>query len=190
LGAQAAARVRSVPGGYLLVSEDGELDLQVFTDRCRRGRALMQVRDWIGAADAFAAGLALWRGAPLADLPATGFFQAQSQWLVELRLQALRSRIEADLLVGRHDQLVAELTALTAGYPLTEAFHGQLMLALYRTGRACDALSVYERASRALREDLGVDPGPDLTGMHERILNHDPDLTWRPLLPNTAGSGR
>src|SRR5581483_7456728 len=84
--------------------------------------------------------------------------------------------IEADLHLGRHEQLVSELTAVTAEHPLDEAFHGQLMLALYRSGRASDALGVYQRARAVLGESLGVDPGPELTRLHQRILTHDPRL--------------
>ena len=96
--------------------------------------------------------------------------------LDRLRLQATEWRLEADLRLGRHADLVLELQALTAEHPLRERFHAQLMLALYRSGRAAEALAAFEHARRTLADQLGVDPGPDLRRLHERMLRSDAGL--------------
>jgi tetratricopeptide (TPR) repeat protein len=100
--------------------------------------------------------------------------------LEELRLTALASRIEADLVLGRHAQLVAELEDLTARYPLHEGLRGQLILSLYRSGRQAEALEAHRRAREALADELGVDPGRELRDLEAAVLAHDPHLDWTP----------
>jgi hypothetical protein len=120
--------------------------------------------------------LGLWRGAPLADADSRVLQDAQVPRLEQARLQAVEWRIEADLHLGRHGQLVPELTALVGEYPLREHARAQLMLALYRCGRQGEALAAYQDARRVLVAELGVEPAAELRGLHRRILAADPAL--------------
>jgi DNA-binding SARP family transcriptional activator len=158
--------------GYVLSVDGDELDLTRFE------RLVAEAR---GAEPATAAAklreaLSLWRGAPLADLAYEDFAAAEVARLEELRLVALEERIEADLALGRHAELVPELEALAAEHPLQERLRGQLMLALYRSGRQADALAAYRRARELLLEELGLDPSPPLQELERAILAHDPLL--------------
>jgi DNA-binding SARP family transcriptional activator len=118
--------------------------------------------------------LALWRGAALEDLDEP-FAQAERGRLEALRLAALEERIEADLALGRHADVASELEALIADHPHRERLRGQLMLALYRSGRQADALEAY-RGARAALNELGLEPGPPLRQLEKRILTHDSAL--------------
>ena len=120
--------------------------------------------------------LALWRGPALADLAYEPFAQAHAAQLEELRFSALEQRIDADLAVGEHAQLVGELEALAAQHPLRERLRGQLMLALYRSGRQADALAAYQAARTTLVEELGIEPGRALRDLHQAILGQDEEL--------------
>ena len=126
------------------------------------------------------AALAMWRGPPLVDLADDGFARAEIARLDELRMTALEERIDADLALGRHAEIVGELEALVAHHPLREGLRGQLMLALYRSGRQAGALRVYQDERRALAEQLGLEPGPDLRRLEREILQHDPALAPPP----------
>src|SRR6266516_4954740 len=130
--------------------------------------------------------LALWRGPPLAEFAYDPFAQVEIARLEELRLSALEERIEADLALGRDRDLIPELEALVAKNPLRERLRGQLMLALYRSGRQAQALDAYQRARRTLVEELGIEPGPELQRLEGQILNHDPALD-RPLAGGRRG---
>jgi DNA-binding SARP family transcriptional activator len=160
-----ADRITTRPPGYALRVEAGELDLQRFEVLVRRG-------DPAALGDA----LALWRGAPLADLADEPFAQAEIARLVEIRIAALEKRIESDLGVGRDVELVAELEALVTEHPLRERFRGQLMLALYRSGRQAEALAAYRAARSAMTEELGIEPSAALQELERAILRHDPSL--------------
>jgi DNA-binding SARP family transcriptional activator len=120
--------------------------------------------------------LALWRGEPLADLAFEPFAESEIFRLDELRLVATEDLIGAELEAGRDAELVPELEALVARNPLRERFRGQLMLALYRSGRQADALSTYQDARRALLDELGLDPGPQLQQLHAAILRQEAGL--------------
>ncbi|WP_113704428.1 ATP-binding protein, partial [Nonomuraea lactucae] len=117
--------------------------------------------------------LELWRGAPLADAPYAG---AAAAGLEEMRLTATEDRVQADLDLGRHRELVAELRRLTAAHPLRERLWAQLMRALYGSGRQAEALTAYEEARRVLDEDLGLAPGAELAATHLAVLRADPSL--------------
>ena len=119
---------------------------------------------------------ALWRGPPLADFAYEAFAQPEIARLEELRLTALEARIEADLALGRHRELVSELEGLALQHPLREGLRVQLMLALYRSGRQADALDGYKHARRALDTDLGLDPSRTLQELEQAILRQDPEL--------------
>jgi YVTN family beta-propeller protein len=120
--------------------------------------------------------VALWRGEPLADFAYAPFAQAAIAQLEELRLAVLEERIDADMALGGHGELVGELAALVGQHPLRERLRGQLMLALYRCGRQAEALEVYQEFRRTLSEQLGLDPGPALQHLELAILNRDASL--------------
>jgi DNA-binding SARP family transcriptional activator/tetratricopeptide (TPR) repeat protein len=163
------------PPGYLLQVEPGALDL----DRVRRhldaGGAALAAGASAAAAEHFGEALGLWRGPALADFAFAPFARAQIGRLDELRLEALSDRIEADLQLGRSD-VVGQLETLIAEHPLRERLRGQLMLALYRSGRQADALAAYQDARRALVGELGIEPGRDLRDLEQAILRQDPRL--------------
>ena len=169
-------RLRTVIGGYLLAVEPGELDADVFADLVRDGRAALQAGDPARASELLVEALALWRGPPLAEVSFAEFAQAEIRQLEELRLQALESRFDADLALGKHSELVAELEALVVEHPTRERAAGQLMLALYRSGRQSEALGVYQRVRSELLEQLGLEPGPDLRSLQAQILEQTPTL--------------
>src|SRR4051812_44586182 len=146
------------PPGYELRVADDELDLERFDTAVRQARTALGQRHLREAADLLASALAMWRGPPLADLSFEEFLQPEIARLEELRLAALEDRIEADLALGRHGELVAELEALAVEHPLRERIHAQLMTALYRCGRQADALGVYRETRRRLVDELGLEP--------------------------------
>ena len=157
-GAEIVTRGR----GYELRLGDGELDARRFEKLVAAGAA----RD----------ALSLWRGAPLADVADEPFAAAEIRRLDELRVAALELAVDGDLAGGRHREVVGELDALVAEYPLRERLHAQRMLALYRCGRQAEALDAYRRARSVLVEEIGVEPGPELRRLHEAILRQDRSL--------------
>jgi WD40 repeat protein/DNA-binding SARP family transcriptional activator len=162
--------------GYLLRVAPGELDLDRFTSLVEQGRQALAARDPEMAAETLRASLALWRGSPLADFTYEAFAQAPIARLEELRLSAIEERVEADLALGRHEQLVGELAPLVKGNPLRERLRGQLMLALYRCGRQAEALAVYQEFRQSLSRELGLEPSNGLQLLERSILTHDPTL--------------
>jgi hypothetical protein len=164
--------------GYALMLEPEQLDLDRFEGMLDAGRKLLAEGDAERAGETLRAALALWRGAPLVDLAAEPFAQREIARLEDLRLAALETRIEADLALGRHAELIGELNALTTANPLHERFWAQLMLALYRSGRQTEALGAYQRARRTLAEEVGLAPGPELQRLEKAILAHDPALEF------------
>ena len=182
LGPEAGARVRTRDPGYWIDVGDGELDLLQFGKLCQSGGAAIRARSWEQAETDLAAALELWRGSPLADIPSDALRRDVVPGLEQLRLQALEWRTEAQLHLGRHDELVPQLRALVAQQPLRERFHAQLMLAYYRCGRQADALAAYQDVRRVLVGQLGVEPGPELSSLQQRILTADPQL-FQPILP-------
>src|SRR5690606_19987924 len=132
--------------------------------------------------------LALWRGTPLADLEGYDVAEREAARLEELRRAATEDRVDADLALGRHAQLVGEQQALAAAHPFRERVWSQLMLALYRCGRQAQALETYRTLQRGLAAELDVDPAPETRRLHTLLLRHDPQIEWRP--PATAWSTR
>src|SRR5215217_5111789 len=166
------------PPGYLIEVEPDAIDIARF-DRLRRtGRAELEAGDPAAASAQLREALGLWRGDALAEF-AEPFAQAARRHLDELRLSCLEDRIEAELMQGRHGELVGELAAIVAEFPLRERLRGQSMLALYRSGRHADALAAYQDFRRTLDEDLGLEPSLALRDLQGRILNQDPALEPR-----------
>jgi predicted ATPase/DNA-binding SARP family transcriptional activator len=178
--------LETAPPGYRLVVEPDTIDLFEFVRLSGEGRTALATGDAAGAADALRAAMALWRGPALADLAWEPFAHAEIGRLEELRLAALEDRIDADLALGRHGQLVGELERLVAEHPLRERLRGQLMLALYRAGRQADALAVYQRARKTLVDELGIEPGESLRKIERAILAHDPSLNGPQAGPTSA----
>jgi len=162
--------------GYLLRLGAAELDLARFEDLLVEGRDLLAGGDATRAAEALRAALALWRGTPLSDFASEPFAQGEIARLEELHLSALEERIEADLALGRHAELVPELEALVREHPLRERLRAQLMLALYRSGRQADALAAYREGRRRLAEEHGLEPGRALQELERAILRQDAEL--------------
>ena len=169
-------RLETRPGGYLLRVEDGELDAARFDELLARGRSELRRGRIEAAHGLLASALSLWRGPALSDIADGEFARAEAGRLDEARLGCLEDRIEADLELGRHTEIVSELEGLVSLHPFRERPHRQLMLALYRCGRQADALAVYRRVRAALVEGLGLDPAPELEELQRRILTHDPSL--------------
>ncbi|MFL5643058.1 MAG: BTAD domain-containing putative transcriptional regulator [Chloroflexota bacterium] len=181
-----ADRVVTQPGGYLVRAAVGELDVRSFEHELAAATRAAGLSRWDEAADGFRRALDLWRGPALADIPCSGYLGPAGARLEELRLTATESRIDADLELGRHADLTAELAALVREHPLRERLWRQLMLALYRSGRQADALAAYRRLRLALVEELGIDPSPDIQRLEGRILRQDPTLDGPgpgPILP-------
>jgi YVTN family beta-propeller protein len=181
--------------GYLLRVAPSELDLDRFRGLVEQGRRALAAGDPREAGRVLRAGLAMWRGPPLADFTYEAFAQAAIAQLEELHLGAVEERVEADLALGRHDQLVGELAALVDRNPLRERLRAQLMLALYRCGRQAEALDVYQEFRRHLSEELGLDPGPRLQQLEAAILSRDASLAapvadWPPAEPAASAAPR
>ncbi|MEV5883677.1 BTAD domain-containing putative transcriptional regulator [Streptomyces sp. NPDC052020] len=165
-------RLRTVPSGYALRVGEGELDVHVFEAGAAEVRSAHAARAWDRVLRASTAALALWRGAPLAGLPAEVGGFAFAQRLEEARLLLLERRYDAALALGGAllADAVPELTALVAEHPLREAYQRQLMLALHRTGRQAEALAVHRDLRARLVEELGIEPGPAVRKAHVEVL--------------------
>jgi predicted ATPase/DNA-binding SARP family transcriptional activator len=177
----------SQPPGYAVHATSDQIDYLRFQLLVSEARERGIKADPKAAADLLRQALGLWRGPPLADFATERFALAEAKRLDEMRLGAVEDRIEADLALGRHVQLVGELEALVSEHPLRERLRAQLMLALYRAGRQAEASEVFHKTRAVLVDELGMEPGAELQKLLKAILNQDPalDLTPRPeaLLP-------
>jgi DNA-binding SARP family transcriptional activator len=162
--------------GYTLALDGECIDSHRFARLADEGRAALAKGDAAGAAAVLRDALALWRGPALADFRYEPFSQTAIARLDDLRLLALETRIDAELAIGRHVELVPELEALIDSAPLRERPRAQLMLALYRAGRQADALAVYRSTRDLLREELGIEPSRELKDLEAAILRHDESL--------------
>ncbi|MDT0458873.1 BTAD domain-containing putative transcriptional regulator [Streptomyces sp. DSM 41527] len=163
-------------GGYALSVVPGGLDLKTFKELVARGRTARADGDPEQASTHLQDALSLWRGPALANVSGL-YLDGERDRLTEWRVSVVEERIEADLELGRHADLVTELAGLVAEFPLRERLRARLMLALYRCGRQAEALAVFDETRRILRDGLGVDPGPDVQKLHARILRSDPSLS-------------
>jgi DNA-binding SARP family transcriptional activator len=167
-----AELLTTVPTGYVIRLAPGQLDLDRFEHLVQEaGDAEPQE-----AAEKLRGALGLWRGPALADFVYEPFAQAAIGRLEEIRLLAVEMRVDADLALGRHAALVAELDALATEHPLRERLYGQLILALYRSGRQAEALAVYQSARRVLVDELGIEPSAALQELERAMLRQDAAL--------------
>ncbi len=169
--------------GYLLAVQSERVDVGRFEALVAGGRSALAAGDAAVGDRRLREALALWRGEPLADFAYERFAQAEIRRLEELRFGALEARADAELQLGRHVSLVAELESLVAAEPTRERLVGQLMLALYRSGRQADALAVYQRARTRLADELGLEPGPALRALQAQVLEQAESLELGAVAP-------
>ena len=179
LNGEVATRLETVSGGYLLSIAPGELDADAFHAGVHAGARALDAGAPAEAADLLDEVLTLWRGPPLAEVAFEDFAQGEIRRLGELRIRALECRIDAGLQLGRHAELIGELEGLLLETPTREHVAGQLMLALYRSGRQAEALEAYQRVRAALAAELGLEPGPALKALQIEILEQAASL-WPP----------
>ncbi|MFJ3514610.1 MULTISPECIES: BTAD domain-containing putative transcriptional regulator [unclassified Streptomyces] len=165
----------TLPGGYLLSSGGGTLDVREFDRLAGTGYRAMDAGDFPGAARLLREALSLWSGPAFADVQGGVQLDMETRRLEETRLCALDQRIEADLRLGRHRELLAELTVLVTRYRTHENLHGQFMLALHRSGRRGEALDVYQRLRATLVRELGLEPSVALRRLQRSILMAGPE---------------
>jgi YVTN family beta-propeller protein len=170
-----AERIETRGHAYLIHVAEGELDLDRFEALVARARAEEPAQ----AAATLREALALFQGEPLQDFAYEPWAQAEVSRLEELRLVALEQRLQADLDSGQHAAITAEVESLVREHPLREQLRAQLMLALYRSGRHPEALETYRQGRKALADELGLEPGPELRELEQQILRHDPELAAR-----------
>jgi DNA-binding SARP family transcriptional activator len=170
------ARLLTRPSGYLLRVAADELDITLFSQWSSDGRRAARAARWDRASAYWSAALSLWRGRALADVPSRALLLGVAPRLEEMRWQTLEARMEAGLHLGRDAEVAAEARQLVAAEPLRERLHASLMLALYRCGQQAEALAAYRRARRLLISEIGIEPGPALQILNQRILRADPDL--------------
>jgi DNA-binding SARP family transcriptional activator len=181
-------RLVTRPPGYLFRAFADEVDLGRFERLLAHGRQALADGAAAEAAETLGLALELWRGPALADFRYEPFAQAEIARLDELRLVCLEERIEADLALGAGGALVGELQRLVGEHPLRERLRGQLMLALYRSGRQAEALEAYREVRELLLEELGLEPAPALGELETAILRHDPALRTAPAPPPPAAA--
>jgi DNA-binding SARP family transcriptional activator len=178
-----ATAIETRSPGYVMRLARDQLDLTVFEQLSRDGSDALAAGDAGRGAELLRQALALWRGPPLADLTYESFARAPIERLEEVRFAAIQQRIDADLALRRHAEVVAELEQLVSEHPLWEQFRAQLMVALYRSGRQAEALEVFRRTRETLVRELGIDPTPALQQLERRILAQDPELEPPPTSP-------
>jgi len=183
------------PGAYLLRATAEHIDVRRFERLAGEGRRALAANAPGQAASDLREALALWRGEPLADIGPEHFAQPEITRLEELRASAIEDRMEADIALGRHADVVSELGVLVAAHPLRERLYQLLMVALYRCGRQAEALAVYQSARSVLVQELGIEPSPGLQQVERAILEQDASLEPSPRAaprdtPGGAGDGR
>ncbi len=171
-----ATAIVTSDAGYVLDIGADDVDAGRFEQLVAEGRRLLEEGETALASTVLGEALGLRRGEPLTEFAYAGFADAERAHLAELTLVATETRVEADLMLGRHGELAGELEALCREYPLRERLWELLMLALYRAGRQAEALRAYSEARDRLIDELGIDPGPALRQLEARILAQDPSL--------------
>ena len=178
-GAIGQDNISTVAGGYRLEIAAANSDVERFRRHAQRGRQFLTLGHPAKAAEGFRHALAQWRGDPLVDLRQFEFAEQASRQLAEERMSVVEALMDAELAAGDHQLVVGELSGLVDEFPLRERLWGQLMLALYRSGRQADALRTFQRLKTTLGEELGIEPSQELVDLEERILLHDPALDDR-----------
>lgn len=180
---QSASEVRDAkrilvtyPGGYLLDTMGGRVDVRDFDRLAAVGHRARELGDFETASKSFTEALAIWRGRALVDVQTGSLLEVEAHRLEEARLNVLDRRIDADLRLGRHHELLGELAGLVGRYRTHEGMHAHLMLALYRSGRRGEAIDVYRRLRTCLVNELGLEPSPSLRRLQHAILMSDPRL--------------
>ncbi|MFJ9822167.1 BTAD domain-containing putative transcriptional regulator [Streptomyces sp. NPDC101151] len=177
-------------GGYMLdIGAAGRVDAQEFECLLRAGRSAFGEGDFRSASDQLGKALNLWRGPALVDVRVGAVLELEVLRMEEDRMAALERRIEADLRLGRHSELVPELHVLTARHPMHENFCAQLILALHRSSGAWRALEAYQRLRKALVSELGLEPSPKLQRLHHAVLSGDPELELPGAAMDRRGGG-
>ena len=184
----ACARIETRGAGYAVVLDADALDAGRFERLLAEARAVARDGNPALAASLLRRALGLWRGQAYGELAYEEFARGEAERLEELRLVALEERIEAELQLGRHAELLPELRALAHTHPLRERLQGQAMLALYRCGHQTDALDAYAATRTRLVEQLGLEPGTELRDLQRRILQHDPTLDVAPAADEAVSS--
>jgi DNA-binding NarL/FixJ family response regulator/DNA-binding winged helix-turn-helix (wHTH) protein len=184
--------ITTAEGGYRLDVDDERLDVARLQQLLSAARERVSAGELEAAADVLREALALWRGPTLAGLLLESHGREEVAQLDELRVTALMDRIDCDLALGRHEQVLGELHVLVGEHPLRERLHAQLMLALYRADRQAEALEAYQQARAVLVEELGIEPSPGLQRLQKGILAQDPalELPAGIAAPNAAASPR
>jgi predicted ATPase/DNA-binding SARP family transcriptional activator len=178
--------IRLAPDGYAL--EGAVVDAFQFEELLAAARAALRAGDPRSATETIAAALALWRGPPLLGLPDSAWARAEAGRLEALRFDALEERFEAALALGEHAEIEPAVRAALEESPFRERLWGQLMLALYRSGRQADALEAFQEARRELSEELALEPGPELRRLQQAILAHDAAIAHVPVAPRRRGN--
>ncbi|GAA2306397.1 BTAD domain-containing putative transcriptional regulator [Nonomuraea roseoviolacea subsp. roseoviolacea] len=176
----AAERLVTSEAGYLLRVEPEEFDLFQFEELSGRGGRALARRDPGAALDAYGRALSLWEGMAAEDVPLGPSLREVVARLTDRYLGVVEEHTEIQLLLGRYPEAVGRLREVVAHYPLRERLHGQLMVALYRSGDVVGALEAFAVARRVLAEELGIDPGPDLLRLHQAVLRRDASLLAPP----------
>ena len=171
------------PDGYLISVSEQALDVSRFNALVRRAESTAAAGRPRDAIAMYGEALAQWRGEPLGGISSVSLRGAFAGALTEKRLTAVEARIELELRLGRHEEVLAELAELTAAQPLRERFWEQRLLALYRSGRQAEALTAYQSAAAALAEELGIDPGTTLRELHQAILTDAPVVQAPAVVP-------
>jgi DNA-binding SARP family transcriptional activator len=189
------ARLRAALGAeWIVASQDGYavrdawVDARWFEELLGRARVDLREGDARGAAESVSGALGLWRGPALQGLADTSWLRSEAQRLEGLRVDGLEERFEAALALGEHREIVSGVRAALEENPFRERLWGQLMLALYRSGRQADALEAFQEARRLLGQELGLEPGPELRGVQEAILAQDPAIAPVPVAPRRRGN--
>jgi DNA-binding SARP family transcriptional activator len=190
LGQAGRERISTQPRGYLISVAEGELDVAQFEQLLASARAAARDERWAEAVGRAGEALSWWRGEPLADIESDLLASRDVPRLAELRMQAIETRIDAELRLGGHGEAVADLQRLCAAHPLREHVHALLMLALYRSGRQAEALAAYQQVRAVLVEELGAEPGTELQTLHQQILAADPVPAGSAARTGTADGAR
>jgi DNA-binding SARP family transcriptional activator len=180
VGAGVGEIILTRPFGYVIELGPDQLDLQKVEHLVSESDRALAAADTARGADLLREAIGLWRGTPLAEFSSAPFARTARARLEDLQLTVIERRIDADLALGRHSELVGELESLTSVHPYREGLRAQLMLALYRSGRQAEALAAYRAARQELLDGLGIEPSRSLQELERRILQQDERLAPAP----------